>query len=125
MRYAVSILRRVQKELALLPLKDYEQVRETIRSLSQTPRPGPQVAKSLLPGKDGACGWEDTALFMKSMISAKLFWSSTSGTDEMFIGNSGRADMAQAGGPDKEKVPQAIQQAYELVARKAKQQTEV
>jgi alanyl-tRNA synthetase len=43
------------------------------------------------------------------------------------VGGSGggRADMAQAGGPDKEKVSQAIQQAYELVARKAKQQTEV
>ena len=43
------------------------------------------------------------------------------------VGGSGggRADMAQAGGPDKEKVPEAIKQAYELVARKAKQQTEV
>jgi alanyl-tRNA synthetase len=39
------------------------------------------------------------------------------------VGGSGggRADMAQAGGPDKEKLPAAIQRAYELVARKAKQ----
>jgi alanyl-tRNA synthetase len=39
------------------------------------------------------------------------------------VGGSGggRADMAQAGGPDKEKVAQAIKQAYELVARKVKQ----
>jgi alanyl-tRNA synthetase len=38
------------------------------------------------------------------------------------VGGSGggRADMAQAGGPDKEKLPAAIQQAFELVARKAK-----
>ena len=39
MRYAVSILRLAQKELALLPLKDYEQVRETIRNLARIPRP--------------------------------------------------------------------------------------
>ncbi|MEJ2069337.1 MAG: alanine--tRNA ligase [Syntrophobacterales bacterium] len=32
----------------------------------------------------------------------------------------GRADMAQAGGPQKEKLTEAIQQAYELVARKVK-----
>jgi alanyl-tRNA synthetase len=39
------------------------------------------------------------------------------------VGGSGggRADMAQAGGPDKEKLGQAINQAYDLVARKAKQ----
>jgi alanyl-tRNA synthetase len=39
------------------------------------------------------------------------------------VGGSGggRADMAQAGGPDKEKLAAAINQAYELVARKAKQ----
>ena len=32
----------------------------------------------------------------------------------------GRADMAQAGGPQKEKLTEAIQQAYELVAKKVK-----
>ena len=39
------------------------------------------------------------------------------------VGGSGggRADMAQAGGPDKDKVPEAIKEAYELVARKVKQ----
>jgi alanyl-tRNA synthetase len=39
------------------------------------------------------------------------------------VGGSGggRADMAQAGGPDKEKLGEAIQQAYELVARKVKE----
>jgi alanyl-tRNA synthetase len=38
------------------------------------------------------------------------------------VGGSGggRADMAQAGGPDQEKLGEAIQQAYELVARKVK-----
>ncbi len=38
------------------------------------------------------------------------------------VGGSGggRADMAQAGGPDKDKVPEAIKGAYELVARKVK-----
>jgi alanyl-tRNA synthetase len=39
------------------------------------------------------------------------------------VGGSGggRADMAQAGGPDKEKLGQAINQAFELVAKKVKQ----
>jgi alanyl-tRNA synthetase len=38
------------------------------------------------------------------------------------VGGSGggRADMAQAGGPDKEKVAEAIRQAYDLVAKKVK-----
>ena len=38
------------------------------------------------------------------------------------VGGSGggRADMAQAGGPDKEKVAEAVKQAYELVAQKVK-----
>ena len=38
------------------------------------------------------------------------------------VGGSGggRADMAQAGGPDKDKLASAIKQAYELVARKVK-----
>jgi alanyl-tRNA synthetase len=38
------------------------------------------------------------------------------------VGGSGggRADMAQAGGPDKEKVGEAVKQAYELVAQKVK-----
>jgi alanyl-tRNA synthetase len=33
----------------------------------------------------------------------------------------GRADMAQAGGPDKEKLPEAIKQAYDIIANKGKQ----
>ena len=39
MRYAISILRRAQKELAQLPTEVYEHVRDTIRTLSQNPRP--------------------------------------------------------------------------------------
>jgi alanyl-tRNA synthetase len=37
------------------------------------------------------------------------------------VGGSGggRADMAQAGGPDKDKVVEAIQQAYTIITRKA------
>ena len=33
---------------------------------------------------------------------------------------SGKRDMAQAGGPDKAKLAQALEAAYEVVARKAK-----
>ncbi len=38
------------------------------------------------------------------------------------IGGSGggRPDMAQAGGPDKDKIPAALEQVYEVVAQKAK-----
>ncbi len=39
MSYKISILRRAQKELASLPRKDFEQVRETIRNLAEGPRP--------------------------------------------------------------------------------------
>ncbi|MDI6852839.1 MAG: alanine--tRNA ligase [Deltaproteobacteria bacterium] len=37
------------------------------------------------------------------------------------VGGSGggRADMAQAGGPEKDKLPKALEQAYEVIARKA------
>jgi alanyl-tRNA synthetase len=39
------------------------------------------------------------------------------------VGGSGggRADMAQAGGPQKEKLPEAIKQVYDLIAAKGKQ----
>jgi alanyl-tRNA synthetase len=38
------------------------------------------------------------------------------------VGGSGggRPDMAQAGGPDKDKIPAALEQAYEVIAQKAK-----
>jgi alanyl-tRNA synthetase len=38
------------------------------------------------------------------------------------VGGSGggRPDMAQAGGPDQDKIPAALELAYEVVARKAK-----
>jgi alanyl-tRNA synthetase len=38
------------------------------------------------------------------------------------VGGSGggRPDMAQAGGPDKAKLPAALEQAYEVIAQKAK-----
>ena len=39
MTYAVSILRRVQKELQHLPREDYERVRDAIRALAHEPRP--------------------------------------------------------------------------------------
>jgi mRNA interferase RelE/StbE len=37
--YAISILRRAQKELAQLPPGAYEQVRDAIRALAHNPRP--------------------------------------------------------------------------------------
>ena len=39
MTYAVSILRRVQKELQQLPREDYERVRDAIRALAHEPPP--------------------------------------------------------------------------------------
>ena len=39
MTYAVSILRRAQKELQHLPREDYERVRDAIRALAHEPRP--------------------------------------------------------------------------------------
>jgi mRNA interferase RelE/StbE len=39
MRYEVSILRRAQKELASLPREAYKQVKDTILSLAEEPRP--------------------------------------------------------------------------------------
>jgi len=39
MTYAVSILRRAQRELQQLSREDYERVRDTIRTLAYEPRP--------------------------------------------------------------------------------------
>lgn len=39
MRYIVSITRRAQKELARLPAKEYEHVRDAIFALARNPRP--------------------------------------------------------------------------------------
>lgn len=39
MNYTVFILRRAQKELAQLPVGDYERVRDAISALAQDPRP--------------------------------------------------------------------------------------
>lgn len=39
MGYEISILRRAQKELAKLPQKDYQKVRNAIRNLADNPRP--------------------------------------------------------------------------------------
>jgi mRNA interferase RelE/StbE len=50
MNYAVSILRRAQKELSDLPKGDYERVRDAIRALAANPRP-PGCRK--LTGRDG------------------------------------------------------------------------
>jgi mRNA interferase RelE/StbE len=40
MPYAITILRRAQKELAQLPMEVYPRVRDAIRDLGQDPRPG-------------------------------------------------------------------------------------
>jgi alanyl-tRNA synthetase len=39
------------------------------------------------------------------------------------VGGSGggRADMAQAGGPDQEKIPEAIKQVFDIIANKSKE----
>ncbi|GAB6063101.1 type II toxin-antitoxin system RelE family toxin [Deferrisoma palaeochoriense] len=50
MRYRLRILRRAQKELAGLPSKTYEAVRDAIRALAENPRPT-QARK--LVGRDG------------------------------------------------------------------------
>jgi len=39
MPYAVTILRRAQKEISQLPTEVYERVRDAIRDLAQEPRP--------------------------------------------------------------------------------------
>ncbi len=48
--YSVSILRRAQRELARLPSRDYQRVRDAIRDLGQNPRP-PGCLR--LTGRDG------------------------------------------------------------------------
>lgn len=50
MSYAVSILRRAQKELADLPRDAYDRVREALHKLSEDPRPH---GCSKLSGRDG------------------------------------------------------------------------
>lgn len=50
MAYRVLILRRAQRALAELPVRDYERVRDTINDLTQTPRP-PGCLK--LSGRNG------------------------------------------------------------------------
>ena len=50
MSYAISVLRRAQKELAQLPPGAYEQVRDAIRMLALNPRP-PGCLK--LAGREG------------------------------------------------------------------------
>jgi mRNA interferase RelE/StbE len=50
MSYAISILRRAQKELADLPVGACERVRDAVRALAQDPRP-PGCLK--LTGREG------------------------------------------------------------------------
>ena len=50
MTYSLLILPRAQKELARLPDREFERVRDAIRSLPETPRP-PGCLK--LSGRDG------------------------------------------------------------------------
>ncbi len=50
MSYRISILRRAQKELAQLPVENYERVRDAIRNLASLPRP---VGCVKLAGRDG------------------------------------------------------------------------
>jgi mRNA interferase RelE/StbE len=51
MTYAITILRRAQRELQRLPHEDYERVREAIRALAQNPRPPGCLALT------GRAGW--------------------------------------------------------------------
>ena len=51
MTYAVSILRRAQKELQQLPREDYERVRDAIRTLAHEPRPAGCLALTGRPGQ--------------------------------------------------------------------------
>jgi mRNA interferase RelE/StbE len=50
MTHKVTILRRAQKELAILPAEAYDRVRDAIAGLAQDPRP-PGCLK--LTGRDG------------------------------------------------------------------------
>jgi mRNA interferase RelE/StbE len=50
MSYKISILRNAQKELSLLPLKDYERIKKAIFSLAKNPRPHNCLK---LTGRDG------------------------------------------------------------------------
>jgi mRNA interferase RelE/StbE len=50
MSYKVLILRRAQKELADLPSRDYERIREGISALAQSPRP---LGCRKLTGREG------------------------------------------------------------------------
>jgi len=50
MSYTVFILRRAQKELAQLPVRDYGRLRDAVRALARNPRP-PGCRK--LTGREG------------------------------------------------------------------------
>lgn len=50
MTYAVSILRRAQRELQRLPRADYQRVRDAMRNLAHDPRPSGRLA---LTGRNG------------------------------------------------------------------------
>jgi len=50
MAYTISIIRRAQKELALLPGGAYEKVRDAIRNLTHDPRPPGCVKLEVRPG---------------------------------------------------------------------------
>jgi mRNA interferase RelE/StbE len=50
MSYSLSILRRAQKELADVPVRDYERILEAVRSLAKDPRPS---GCRKLTGRDG------------------------------------------------------------------------
>jgi mRNA interferase RelE/StbE len=50
MTYAITILRRAQKELSDLPQEPYLRVRDTIRDLAEEPRP---IGSKKLAGRTG------------------------------------------------------------------------
>ncbi|MEW6660270.1 MAG: type II toxin-antitoxin system RelE/ParE family toxin [Thermodesulfobacteriota bacterium] len=50
MAHTISILRRAQKELAQLPSRAYEQVRDVIRDLAHNPRPPGCIKLTARPG---------------------------------------------------------------------------
>jgi mRNA interferase RelE/StbE len=50
MTYKISILRRAQKQLARIPVKDYKKVKQAILDLDRDPRP---PGSTKLKGRDG------------------------------------------------------------------------
>jgi mRNA interferase RelE/StbE len=78
MSYAVSILRRAQKELALLPLEIYPEVRDRIRALSADPLP-PESRKL-----------KDREAWRLEVGHYRLIYELDRGTEELIVVHIGR-----------------------------------